>query len=159
MNLHMSIVFPSEQLSLTPDFDLTSDYEVLVMDVCELLSETDCRFVMGGFGQDPWPVDVSYDLSSVMEQLPTAISDLRRRGEAVIDLYGQGVQRRLTFAPTGDLVNIRCSSDTRWQPDPAAEQVSYEEALRLLEGLKKDFRAAVERTSPTVAAAGPFAEW
>ncbi len=72
----MSLAPPTEQQSLEPDFDLETDYESLVMDTCALLARTDCRFHISGFGQSPWPVDIAYALSSVMEQLPAAVEAL-----------------------------------------------------------------------------------
>lgn len=155
----MSVTPPPEQLHRTPEFDLSVDYESLVMDACELLSEAGCRFHVGGFGQSPWPVDVSYDLSTVIEQLPAAIAALRNGDSAVIDLYGQGVERGLTFEPVGDLVAIRCSSRSAWTPDPDTEQVSPSEATALIEGLASDFKTALERTCPSLALIEPFKHW
>ncbi|MBL1098091.1 hypothetical protein [Streptomyces coffeae] len=45
-------------------------YDCLVMEGCRQLEDTDCRFVIGGFGQQCWRFDVGYDMSSLVEQLP-----------------------------------------------------------------------------------------
>ncbi len=89
------------------------------MEVCEFLGDTGYAFRISGFGQAEWPVDVWYDLSTLVEQLPDALAALRRGEPAEIDLYGQGVERTLIFEPAGDVVSITCSSRTRWQPEPA----------------------------------------
>lgn len=155
----MSVTPPTEQLRRTPEFDLSVDYESLVMDACELLSEAGCDFHVEGFGQKDWPVDVSYDLSTVMEQLPAAIAALQHGESAVIDFYGQGVERGLTFEPVGDLVAVRCSSRTNWTPNPDREQASPREVTTLLEGLAGDFKIALERTCPSLALIEPFKHW
>jgi hypothetical protein len=159
MNLRMSVTPPSEQLHRTPEFDLSVDYESLIMDACELLSEAGCEFHVEGFGQRAWPVDVSYDLSTVMEQLPIAMAALQHGGSAVIDFYGQGVERGLTFETVGDLVTVHCASRTDWTPEPETEQVSQREAAALLEGLAGDFKVALERTCPALALMEPFKHW
>ena len=159
MTLRMSLTPPSEQLPPVPEFDIADDYESLVMDICQLLSETDCHFTVCGFGQEDWPVNVSYDLSSVIEQLPTAISNLQQGLDAEIDLYGQGIERRLDFTRSENLVNIQCTSGTEWIPDPDVEVLSHEEAMTLLAGLAREFGIAVQRALPDLAAKTPFAKW
>ncbi|MEU7556488.1 hypothetical protein AB0B01_29905 [Streptomyces sp. NPDC044571] len=156
----MSLTSPSAELP--PDLvaiELSDDYESLAMDACQLLSETDARFIISGFGQEEWPVNISYDLSSVMEQLPEAIDSLRTDRPAEIDLYGQGIERCLTFVPAGDTTEIRCTSGTAWQPDPEVEILSRTAALELLTGLAGDFGAALRRAAPELAMRTPFAKW
>jgi hypothetical protein len=159
MILRISVTPPSEQLSSVRDFEIADDYESLVMDFCQLLSETDCRFVVSGFGQEEWPVNVSYDLSSVIEQLPAAITNVQRGLDAEIDLYGQGIERRLDFTVSGNRVEIRCTSGTQWSPDPDVHVLSDEEAMTLLTGLAHEFGVAVQRAVPDLAAKTPFAKW
>ncbi|MEK9519539.1 hypothetical protein MIU24_09030 [Streptomyces venezuelae] len=155
----MSLTPPSMELSDSLESELSDDYESLVMDACQLLSETDAQFIMSGFGQDEWPVNVSYDLSSVIEQLPSAMESLRQGRPAEIDLYGQGIERRLTFTTSNDITEIRCVSGTGWRPDPEVECVPHAEALALLAGLAGDFGAALRRAAPELARRTPFATW
>ncbi|WP_043680804.1 hypothetical protein [Streptomyces xylophagus] len=155
----MSLIPPSRETPLTPDFELDEDYESLVMDTCQLLAETDCRFHVAGFGQDPWPVDISYDLSSVMEQLPEAIASLGDGKPAQIDFYGQGVERLVTFAPHDGQVVITCTTETDWTPDPGTETVSSEEAKAALAALAHDFRRALDLVCPDISAVQPFTLW
>jgi hypothetical protein len=154
--LRLSIIPPAGQLHLVPEFDLSADYESLVMNSCELLSESGCRFHAEGFGQSHWPVDVSYDLSSVMEQLPSAIAALKCGERTTIDFYGQGVERSLTFVPAGDGVAIHCSSRTDWEPIPCREWASQRDVLALFADLANDFKSALSRTCPSVAQIRPF---
>ncbi|MGW8777569.1 hypothetical protein ACWGNM_05800 [Streptomyces sp. NPDC055796] len=158
--MRMSLTPPSAELPADLlDVELSEDYESLAMDACQLLSDTDARFVVSGFGQEEWPVNVSYDLSSVIEQLPAAIDALRSGRPAEIDLYGQGIERRLTFVPAGDATEIRCTSGTAWRPDPDREVLSRAGALELLTDLARDFGAALRRAAPEVALRTPFAKW
>lgn len=156
----MSLTSPS--VELPPDLvevELSDDYESLTMDACQLLSVTDARFAVAGFGQEEWPVNVSYDLSSVVEQLPEAINSLKSGRCAEIDFYGQGIERRLTFVPMGDVTEIRCTSGTSWRPDPDVEVLSRTAALELLTRLASDFGAALRRAAPELAMRTPFANW
>ncbi|MFE1869956.1 hypothetical protein ACFW9N_03510 [Streptomyces sp. NPDC059496] len=156
----MSLTPPSAELpSDVVEVELSDDYESLAMDACQLLSGTDARFFVSGFGQEAWPVSVSYDLSSVIEQLPEAIDSLRSGRSAEIDFYGQGIERRLTFVPAGDTTEIRCSSGTAWRPDPDVDVLSRTAALDLLTGLAGDFGAALRRAAPELAMRTPFGTW
>ncbi|MFE9387728.1 hypothetical protein ACFYMO_31585 [Streptomyces sp. NPDC007025] len=159
MNFSMSITPPSKHFSLTPEFELSIDYDSLVMETCDLLSQTDCTFQISGFGQESWPVDISYDLSSVIEQLPDTLAALRANEEAIIDLYGQGIERELSFTPRGEHVTVHCSSRTQWQPNPTEEHVSHHEVQHLLTNLAREFKEALEIASPVLAETSPFTHW
>ncbi|MFB6578637.1 hypothetical protein ACFCYC_14650 [Streptomyces sp. NPDC056402] len=156
----MSLTTPSAELpSDGVEVELSDDDESLAMDACQLLSGTDARFFVSGFGQEAWPVNVAYDLSSVIEQLPGAIGSLGSGRSAEIDFYGQGIERRLTFVPAGDTTEIRCSSGTAWRPDPDVEVLSRTTALDLLTGSAGDFGAATGRAAPELAMRTPFGTW
>ncbi|MFD8871116.1 hypothetical protein ACFV1F_43435 [Streptomyces sp. NPDC059590] len=159
VNFRLSVTPPTSDFALTPEFELDEDFESLVMDACQILSRTDCQFHVSGFGQDPWPVDVSYDLSSAIENLPEAIEALKLGESAQIDFYGQGIERLVTFTPQGETVVIKCTSNTAWTPDPDTEEISLGEARNLLLTLARDFKAALERVCPQVAALDAFAAW
>ncbi|WP_208031546.1 hypothetical protein [Streptomyces cyanogenus] len=155
----MTVSPPTSGAPVTHDLDLAEDYESLVMDACELLAETDCRFHVSGFGQDAWPVDISYDLSSVIEQLPQARTALGRKERALIDFYGQGVERVISFHPVGEQVTMTCTTRTDWIPDPATETASLPDVEDMLAALAHDFRRALDRACPDIAAREPFAQW
>lgn len=136
-----------------------SDFESLVMELCLILADTDCAFRISGFGQERWPVDVPYDLSTVVEQLPDALTQLAKGRPADIDLYGQGIERTLHLRPDGDLIRIRCTSRTGWVPDPAAEVRSAEEVTSMLTTVAREFAECVRMIWPRHAGRSPFAEW
>ncbi|MEV1329877.1 hypothetical protein AB0J20_09905 [Micromonospora costi] len=135
------------------------DYESLVMEACALLSETDCRFFVGGFGQDDWRLDVAYDLSAVLEQLPSILVGLRAGTEAELDLYSQGVERTLTFTRIGQDVIIRCRSQTSWVPNPDTEIMSSHDLESMFVRLANDFAASLELVDPDISSLPPFRDW
>ncbi|MEU8787417.1 hypothetical protein [Streptomyces sp. NPDC048637] len=151
MEFQVTITPPSRRYDLAADIDPSLDYESLIMEACEILAETDSEFHVAGFGQHEWPVSVSYDLSTFMEQLPQAIASLRTGSTAEIDFYGQGLERVVSLSPRGEEVAIRCTSRTGWQPTLEIEQVSYVAAVRMLTGAFRDFRTALDLASPGVA--------
>ncbi|TGB00992.1 hypothetical protein [Streptomyces sp. MZ04] len=159
MDFQMHVTPPSGQWNLTPGFEPSEDYDSLVMDCCGLLSQTDSRFHVNGFGQSDWPVDVAYDLSAVMEQLPEAVAALRKGENTEIDFYGQGIERLIEFSPQGTQVAVRCTSRLDWTPRPDVEFALRDDVERLLSGLAHSFKVALDRTSPEMAALEPFSSW
>jgi hypothetical protein len=134
-------------------------YESLVMLACEQLHETDCRFHMSGFGDPDWRVDVWYDLSVVVEQLPDLLDGIRARRRAEVDIYSQGVERMLTFRPVGAGWEIRCLSRTDWVPEPAVEIVGTTRLAGMFSRLAADFAGSLDVIGSPVARVAPFAGW
>jgi hypothetical protein len=135
------------------------DYESLVMEACSLLSETDCRFIMGGFGDESWRLDVAYDLSVVIEQLPSLLTGLRGGVEVEMDFYSQGIERTLRFVPSRRQVSIRCLSRTSWTPSPDVEITSIDELELEFVRLAQDFAASLEAINSEIASVAPFSAW
>jgi hypothetical protein len=133
-----------------PPEDLTDyDYEHLVMVACEALSEAGCgTFQMGGFGNDEWPVDVAYDLSVFMEQVPSLVARLRERQDFEMDLYSQGLERTLVFRHVEDTVVIQCLSRTAWTPRPEFETLARAELLAMVSELATNVMAGVKKVAP-----------
>lgn len=104
------------EVGLSPHDELVQ----LIAAQCRALARTrGVTFLVGGFGQDHWPVDVETDLAVVIEQLPRATSDLRERG---------------------------CS--LRWSPNPAIEVASFAETEMKLEALRRTHAASTSRVCP-----------
>lgn len=141
-------------LNLDPE-----DYPSLVMEACESLAEAGCRFRMGGFGQDDWGLDVGYDLSSVVEQLPDLLAALRAGTKAELDMYTQGVERSLVFDPRGNIVVIRCFSQTSWVPSPDEVVQERFEIVAMLEKLAQAFGEAIAIADPAIGRLRPFDLW
>lgn len=155
MLFKVTIAPPSRQSDLGQDISPSSDYESLVMEACEVLGETDCQFSVSGFGEIAWPVSVSYDLSTLMEQIPEALTDLKNGHETEIDFYGQGVERTVSWTPRGAEMVLRCDSRTAWKPQPSEERHPREAGERILIKAYEDFTLALQTASPRMAALLP----
>ena len=144
---HVELRRPPD-LPAAPGPPSASDHASVVMDACELLAATNTEFRMSGFGNNHWPVDVSYDLSTFMEALPAALAALTAGEAAEIDMYGQGIERTLAFARNGDEVTISCQSRTSWRPSPGTETMPYADLLTMLQQVAREFDAALAALWP-----------
>ncbi|GAA4688969.1 hypothetical protein APR04_002977 [Promicromonospora umidemergens] len=141
-------------------FDLTYDYESLVMELCQVLAKTEgARFILSGFGREPWPMSVDYDMSVFLEQLPDLLENLESGDLFGLDMYSQGTETELEFSPDGDELTIRCSSRTAWVPDPATERLGHGPLLQMLRKLAADFALGARTVDPALAAIEPFEQW
>ena len=132
-------------LPATPDESTrfnAKDFQSLVMEACELLATTSCRFHMGGFGSDEWAVGVAYDLSVVTEQLPDVLAALRSNSYFELDLYSQGLERTIIFVPLEGAVELKCHSRTTWVPYPQTESADRERLIARFEKLAISFGSA-----------------
>ena len=90
--------------SFSPDFSTRTydpnddDVRSILMDVCRAIGQRG-EFVVSGFGQNSWPVDVQTDLPVFLEQLPSALLAVSKCAMAEIDFYEQGVERSIALAP------------------------------------------------------------
>ena len=76
----------------------------LAMYGSSLLDHHGFTFTLKGLGQGVWPVDVRYDLATVVEQLPDVLGALVLSQPVAMQLYGQGIEKLVEFAPEGDWV-------------------------------------------------------
>jgi hypothetical protein len=114
------------------------DVRSILIDVCKLASQDGC-FVVSGFGQDRWPVDVRTDLVVLLEQLPEALIAIESGAPFAIDFYEQGVRRRISFSPADDGYVAECLSFGKWQPSPAVELIDRPALLRILTAVLDEF--------------------
>jgi hypothetical protein len=95
------------------------DIRSLLFDICQVLARTESvLFVVEGFDEKPWPVDVSTDLVTFLEQVPDLLDwfDSEDSSKFVLDFYEQGIERSLIFDRTDSVINIACESRTDWEP-------------------------------------------
>lgn len=138
-------------------FERSDEYETLIIEACGALAEVDgSRFHVSGFGSGEWSLDVAYDLSAFMEQLPSLLAGVRGRREVEVDLYSQGVERSLTFSPKADSIFIRCESRTDWVPNPKFETIGRDDLLAMLSALASDFLEGIKLISPELAESEQF---
>ncbi|MFE6510686.1 hypothetical protein ACFVDI_16160 [Nocardioides sp. NPDC057767] len=118
------------------------------------------EFCIEGFGRKQWSVDVAYDLSTFLEATPDLMASVREGQVGEVDLYGQGVECRLSFGG-GDPVEVRCVSQSGWQPAPEheVEHVAREELIRMLTDLARETAQALAVVAPSLAWREPFRAW
>jgi hypothetical protein len=150
---------PASIVSETPNAPSSFDFDSVVMDLCGVLAKNECFFEIGGFGQPRWPVDVKYDLSTFVEQLPEALRRIQDRMPAEIDLYGQGLERSLKFEIKDEFVYISCASRTSWIPKPNVEKVGYLDLLSMLESVAGEFASSLRLVWPQLVNEAPFCNW
>lgn len=136
-----------------------ADYFVLCVHACYLLSHTDLRVHVGGFGDAEWHFNVSYDFSAFMESFPDLMRALASGHRFELDLYPQGIERTLDFRPGREETEIRCVSRTAWKPDPDREIMSSRALMDMLVKLGIDFVRALETVDEHLSGMDPFARW
>lgn len=150
------------QLDREPDYDEQYDGVIsTIIDLCDVLEETGIfQFQVSGFGQARWPVDVRTDLSTILEQIP-AIMQLISEDNYPFQLgfYEQGVERRLDFEKTSQLIKISCYSGTSWQPNPRTVFSTEADILLQLCNLRDSFVQAVKIVCPKLSGSDLFAIW
>jgi hypothetical protein len=132
----------------------------ILIDACRALASAGhTRFIVRGFGQDPWPVDTFYDLAVVVEQVPDVIGALRRDEAATLGFWEQGIQRLLNFTPHGEDVTAECASMTDWRPAPEVIELPRQELLDMLERFLASFIDQVCQRCPDLAEHPWFRSW
>ena len=137
------------------------DTRSVIADLCRLLTSLGgTRFVVLGFGLDPWPTTIDPDLAVVLEQLPEVVAALRRREPARLDFYEQGIERSLWFSPDRDTssVTIVC---TDLNGVPHADQVvmPHEDVVSMLWQLGSSFLKIASRLCPRTVAHPWLSTW
>lgn len=157
---NLTLIVPPSLAPRGERLDVDSgDFQSLVMDACELLAEAGCRFRMGGFGQDNWNLNVSYDMSTIIEQLPDVLAALDRGEQSDIDLYSQGIERTITITPDGDYIDLKCQSRTSWTPNPEMERLHRGYVIGAFQKLATDFAKALITVQPELVDLEPLGRW
>ncbi|NOU79306.1 hypothetical protein GC101_10475 [Paenibacillus sp. LMG 31459] len=142
--MELTLYKPLESIPKTeyviPDLEL-DDAVGILMCICEAFEISQAiSFVVGGFGQDNWPVDCRTDLSTVIEQVP-AILEKTRAGiySFELDFYEQGIERRLLFKEDTNLVKVTCISRTKWVPHPSSVFMEKAAVSKIFDEIYCDF--------------------
>ena len=128
----------------------TEDIRSILSDLCRTVAKQG-QFVVSGFGQDRWPVDVGTDLAIFLEPLPNVLRAVKAGAATEIDFYEQGIERKIEFSPAGDVYHATCISQTEWQPDPAVEQVGRAVLEGMLVGVQAQVVKLIEEIAPDLA--------
>lgn len=132
----------------------------IIMDICEALADTSsAEFIVSGFGQERWPVDVRVDLSVFLEQLPNAVAAVGSGASFSLDFYEQGIERVVHFEPDGDRYAGRCESQTEWKPAPAIEMIDRLVLMRMLSDVREELMRFLSRNAPNTAGHPWMRDW
>ena len=161
--MHMEIVQLKLATPAEPDDEYDEDLHdvnAVIMDLCASLGDTHAfEFRVAGFGDERWPVDVTTDLATVVEQLPRVLAACKMGESFELSLFEQGIERTLEFVPQGHSFQVRCRSGTEWKPDPQTELMATEAVLAMLSDLKRSFCGICERLLPRTSAHPWFQEF
>ncbi|MEV0838357.1 hypothetical protein AB0I55_02250 [Actinocatenispora sera] len=135
------------------------DYEYLAMRACAVLADVGYTFHIGGFGRDDWRFDVSYDVSTLVEQLPDLLDGLVTHGLGEVDFYSQGVERSITFERSAEAYVLRCHSRTSFTPSPDVEHVGSTRLAELFTRLTTEIAAGLRAAGSEIAGLHPFDTW
>ncbi len=131
----------------------------MVITLCDVLGDADnCIFSVQGFGDEKWPVDVSFDLSCVLQQINPILSAVNDGLNFDLDFYEQGIERRLNFFKEGGFYDISCISATDWLP-ANGERISIEELRDQFVELKSSFAELAQEIIPRLKSNGLFLSW
>ncbi|MEM7594896.1 MAG: hypothetical protein AAF383_25940 [Cyanobacteria bacterium P01_A01_bin.83] len=95
------------------DLEKIDNIEDVLSLICENIEELDlARFELRGFGKSLWPVDVSTDLLTILEQLPDFLIFLNDTNcqQGCLKLYEQGIEKKLFFNKHDHVLIINCKS-------------------------------------------------
>lgn len=152
MAFNFSIRLPERTRARIPVDVETEDLDspdVIIAAASMALAEADARFHVEGFGESDWNLDVRYDMSIFLEQIPNALHELNSGNDFEIEIYSQGVERILAFHIHGGDVNIVCRSGTAWVPRPSEEVTTTRELVVMFTKLAVDFARAVLEVDET----------
>lgn len=149
-----------------PDFDQEPaqypEIKSLMAHVCDALQETGAaHFRVFAFDDQPWPVDVRYDLLVVLEQIPGILAALRASApEFTISFYEQGIERDLIFhRDSSNWLTVEYNTQLEWNPPRLVEHIEAADLERQLLALASDFVRAAQIVCPAAAASQPFRQW
>lgn len=157
IELRLKEISSSDFLARTYDPD-EDDVRSILIDVCRAIGGRG-EFVVSGFGQARWPLDVQTDLPVFLEQLPSVLRAVNEGVAAEIDFYEQGLERSIVLAPAKGGYIAKCVSRTGWQPSPAVEELGRDELEEMLLMTREGFMRAFTGMAPELARHQWIRQW
>ncbi len=153
-----------KKISTTGSTNYDSEYDdinTLLADICDALSESEVvEFLVSGFGQNNWPVDVATDMLCVVEQLNDILEKISvGRFDFYLDFYEQGMERKLEFRSLANTVEVKCFSDTTWEPNVANVCLDKAQVRDMFFNLKLTFCSVAKIVCPLFCSHSWFSEW
>ena len=162
----------------TSEYDLkleeVEDVKEIFPAICEELEKSNLvRFRVEGFGELPWPVDVSIDLMTVVEQLSDLLKfvEYSNSSSFCLDFYEQGIERRLIFSHVEKVVKINClplvmesnniasNSKDSWGQYIEEEPLTGQNLKSMICNLITTFVSIAHEICPTLTSHKCFQEW
>ena len=151
MRIELRVKEPPTMQPLTRSYDPhEDDVRSILTDICRQMGQRS-EFVVSGFGQDRWPVDVQTDLPVFLEQLPEILRAVHEITVAEIDFYEQGIERSIVLSPDNGSYVAVCRSRTNWQPSPSIERIEYADIEKMLLATREVFMRAFKEAAPGLA--------
>lgn len=130
-----------------PDED---DVRSILIDVCRAIGRRG-EFLVSGFGQEKWPLDVQTDLAVFLEQLPEVLRAVHEGRDTSIDFYEQGIERSIDLSLSDGQYVAKCTSRTGWQPNPTVQRIEREDLEAMLLAVREMFMRAFAEVAPSLA--------
>lgn len=128
---------------------IDDDIRSILSDVCSALDGFG-SFHISGFGDSRWPLDIATDLCVFLEQLPAALVAIQQEDIAELDLYEQGIERKLEIQCRGNYCVVMCVSYGDWVPACATEELDRQALIGMLSEVRSEFMRAFDVVAPTL---------
>ncbi|HBE18884.1 MAG TPA: hypothetical protein DEG17_25010 [Cyanobacteria bacterium UBA11149] len=143
--------------------ELNDVAEVFYLIGQELQNSNIVQFKVEGFGKLPWPVDVSTDFLTVIEQIPDILkfldSDLSTYN---LEFYEQGIERKIFFRKEEDLIRLNCygsKSEVTWGQNIEEKPLEKKYLKTMIYEMIKSFVSISNELCPTLTSHRSFQEW
>ena len=161
MDFYISIKRNSslEKFRVKKEYDANLDgiYSIL-FDICNFI-DGHVDFLVSGFGDSHWPVDVRTDLPSFIEQIPKCKILAEAGRDFSLNFYEQGVQRTVEFSRSSGAYTATCTSGCSWVPRPQTVTLECLSVSKMLEDVLMEFSDIVMIVAPEIYDGLWFSRW
>lgn len=150
------------QLDKEPNYSEEDDnVESIISDICYILQKMEISdFIVSGFGDNKWPVDVRTDLSVILSQVSDVLKAINYEENFDLDFFEQGIERYLSFVNKGNTFLVTCRSFTpRWEPKPNQISLDKQVFIKMLVNLKIEFCKISKIICPKLSSHPCFFDW
>lgn len=162
----MMLLLAEEKLCDSPEEEVieynqeNDDIRSILAHACDRLEEMKVlKFLVSGFGQDRWAVDVRFDLLIVLEQIESVCLLIKQGLPTKLDFPEQGLERSLNLTPADNILSITCTSFGRWKASNEVISMELHQFCQLLADIACTFLKAVRNYCPSDASHPWFAKW
>lgn len=128
------------------------DYDSIVYSVCDYFSNhSSLEFIVEGFDDVPWPVDVATDLAAIALQIPSLKNHIDAENfNFSLDFYEQGIERILEFNMEEEQVKVTCRSMSDWEPSYSEITLERSYVKNMFSLFTDDFIRSVNRYNENI---------